>query len=69
MADLTHRFILSLDVFDAQQLLAAAQAHEDGKDFDLTPDGEMDIAACLITLLDPGTLPGCSINWSEVDQS
>ena len=33
----------------------------------LCPDGVLDIHACLIELLDPGSLPGCSIYSSSVE--
>lgn len=61
-------FTLWLRVLDPQQLVSAARAHPDAagiptEDF-YTDDGEIDIAKCLVTLLDPGTLPGCEIQDS-----
>lgn len=56
-------------VWDPKQLVEAARAHPDAadmvtEDFYLA-DGEVDIQACLVMLLDPGSLPGCSIEDSN----
>jgi len=58
---------ISLAVHTPNALYAAALAHEDcsGPDDLLDDDGQIDVAACLCMLLDPGTLAGCSINSSE----
>lgn len=34
----------------------------------LKPDGDIDVEACLVMLLDPGSLPGCQIIESEAAQ-
>lgn len=65
---MNYNFILNLDVIDSQALYEAAAAHPDGLStcalMDI--DGNVDIEACLITLLDPSTLPGCEIHDSVV---
>ena len=55
-------FSICLEVYDPKQLLAEALAHDDADPENLQDeDGTVNIRACLITLLDPGSLPGCSI--------
>jgi hypothetical protein len=61
---------MDLDVHDEQELFEAARKHareREGMGYEeaeelLRPSGEIDRSACLIMLIDPGTLPGCSIN-------
>lgn len=66
-----YEFTMGLRVYDDNQLLAAALAHPDtaaadmARDDFLDADGHIDIAACLVMLLDPGSLPGCSIHDSS----
>ena len=62
-------FDLSIRVDDVPELFAAAReralkeryppAHAD--ELLKWPDGEVNIGACLVMLLDPGSLPGCSV--------
>lgn len=62
-----YKFTLAMRVFEPSALLAAARAHPD-HDLScslLDEDGEVDVATCLVTILDPGHLPGCSIDSSE----
>lgn len=62
------RFILSMRVDSAERLRAAAAAHPDSAGLDLVDDaGNVDIAACLGVLLDPGRVPGCSLHGHDVD--
>lgn len=62
-----YEFSVYLDVHSPESLRAAAveRAVEDGYDDPeaavLDVDGKLDISACLIILLDPGSLPGCDI--------
>lgn len=68
------QFHIDLDVHDAEQLYAAALeravqekvGHQDAVS-SLRPGGVIDAGACLVMLLDPGALPGVSINESWVD--
>lgn len=64
-----HTFIMDLRVLDPALLHAAALAHPDCCDGETLLDskGEIDIAACLIMLLDPSVLPGCKIDESRVE--
>lgn len=68
-------FHMSLDIFDPQQLYDAAEKslraeadlpHQSVADFIGTREVP-DLEACLVQLLDPGTLPGISINQSWVE--
>ncbi len=62
-------FTMDLRVFDPAQLLVAAMLHakkEGDPVDDLIVDGEIDIRACLIQIIDPGSLAGCSIHQSDV---
>lgn len=61
------RFIVDLRVDDAAQLREAALLHPDrGADETLlNEDGSVDINACLVMLLDPGSLPGCTVYQSD----
>lgn len=67
-----HTITIELEVHDATALLAAAKerATADGAPIDgLTgADGEPDTAACLVMLLDPGSLAGCSIEHSSAEE-
>lgn len=61
-------FTSEIRVWDPKQLVEAARAHPDAagmatEDFYLG-DGEVDIEACLVMLLDPGSLPGCAMEGS-----
>lgn len=61
------RFILDLKVFDPAHLREAALKHEDRSADEtlLNEDGSVDIHACLIMLLDPGSIPGCTVYQSD----
>ena len=54
-----YTFTLELEVDDEDELREAARAHPDAEGLDLD-----DVATCIQVLLDPGTLPGCSIEES-----
>lgn len=60
-------FTMDLKVFDPETLRQAALKHEDAQPDQnfLDSNGDVDIDACLITLLDPSTLPGCEIHESS----
>lgn len=69
-------FELEVEVHDEEQLVAAALKHltdvdglseEEARDLIYPSDyvGLADINACLVALLDPGSLPGCSIEGSS----
>lgn len=66
---MSHCFHLYLKVVDAQELRTAAieRAIEEGLSFEeasaesTIEDGGVDVNWCLVMLLDPGTLAGCSI--------
>lgn len=66
-----YAFSLWLEVNDENQLLAAARAHPDAAamapDEFLTDAGDIDIKACLVMLLDPGSLPGVEIHESGAE--
>lgn len=67
-------FTLWLSVDDPKQLLRAALAHPDAvinamKEADFRDEAGVDIQACLEMLLDPGSLPGCSIQSSTASAS
>lgn len=59
----TYAFSTLIQVFDPLQLLAAAteRALADGADPDdlIDDEGNPNTEACIIMLLDPGSLPGC----------
>jgi len=65
-------FSMQIDAWDERELLRAARAsylkdHEGGltrADGFLSQDGVVDVAACLIQLLDPA-VPGCSVLHSS----
>lgn len=60
-----YKFSMWLDVEKPAQLREAALKHPDAGDQTFLDDaGDVDIAACLETLLDPSTLPGCAISGS-----
>ena len=63
-------FTMALRVHDAETLRRAALKHEDAAPDDtfLDDEGNVDIQACLIMLLDPGTVPGCSVHESTADR-
>lgn len=66
---------IELTVHDEEELFKAAFEYavdKDKQDPDyavgyLRPDGEVDAGACLQTLLDPGSLPGCEIQHSSAE--
>jgi hypothetical protein len=69
---------VELTVHDPAQLYLAAHAHSVKHDRQTPeeaaqmlkpsgPDGDVDIGACLITLIDPGSLPGCDIENSGAE--
>lgn len=60
-----YTFTLELDVYDEDALRAAARAHPDAKYS--CPEELESPADCIQILLDPGTLPGCSIEESRCD--
>lgn len=66
-------FTMWLSVYDPEDLKAAAMQHVDAKDSTSADfensDGSVDISACLTMLLDPGSLPGCSIQSSGAVQA
>lgn len=60
-----YTFTLELEVLDEEALRAAAIAHPDAK---FTSAEELeDPANCIQMLLDPGILPGCSIEESRCE--
>jgi hypothetical protein len=67
-------FSIDLEVKDEQQLYRAAcrRAYSENRDTEeqareyLMRDGEIDVSACLMMLLDPGSLEGCEIEQSYV---
>ena len=69
-------FTMNLRVHDAQQLHRAAYKHAtevDGLDDDETleligTEGEPNIEACLVMILDPGNMPGCDIGVSYAER-
>ena len=68
----TYNFNLCAGVEDERALLHAARekAVSDGDTIEhlQEADGSVNVAACLVTLLDPGTLAGCSIIDSTADR-
>jgi hypothetical protein len=67
-------FHIDLDIDDPETLYQAAlerllqeNVDEDDAKRTLRPEGVINDSACLVMLLDPGSLPGCSINQSWVD--
>lgn len=63
-------FKINLKVFDPQSLRKKALAHPDvceDQTF-LTEDGDVDVEECLIMILDPGSLTGCSIHDSSAEE-
>lgn len=66
-----YRFTLHLNVYDRVQLLrrAQAQALAEGADpADMLKNGHPDIAACLVMLLDPGSIAGCEVYESHAER-
>lgn len=69
-----YQVAIDIEVTDVDQLLntATQKALEDGMTPDevsqmLFPDGDLDIAACVLCVADPGpSLPGTQIHDSEV---
>lgn len=67
---------MDIEVHDVPSLYAAARDHatnKDGLSLRLTdellrPAGEIDPAACLTMLIDPGHLAGCEINETSVEE-
>lgn len=62
-------FKMDLNIFDKQQLRQAALKHKDNvpPETFLDDGGDVDIEACLIMLLDTGSLAGCSIQNSSAE--
>jgi len=62
-----YEFGIWLTVHDAEILRAVALRHEDAQPDDTFQfeDGSVDVEACLVMVLDPGSLPGCSIQSSS----
>lgn len=60
-------FTMWLRVYEPEQLLAAALAHPETAEAQMTEDdfraedGSVDVNACLTMILDPGKIPGCEI--------
>jgi hypothetical protein len=54
------------ELFEAATERATAEGIHNHAEL-LTNDNDVDISACLVMLLDPGTLPGCSIRDTSVD--
>jgi hypothetical protein len=71
-----HTFGLDLKVYDKIELWKAAKRHaievdgcpEDQLDDLIGTEAEPDVVGCLVMLLDPGTLPGCSLYSSSAEQ-
>jgi hypothetical protein len=71
----TYNFSMEITVDNEMVVYAMALEHamkKDGMSKDaaeelLQPGGEIDVPACLQMLVDPGYLPGCSIEGSEVN--
>lgn len=69
-------FEIDVEIHDPHALFEAAKLHakvHDGMTLEESeahhrPDGEIDIGACLVTLLDPSTLPGCDILGSTTEE-
>ena len=69
-------FTLELRVDDVQRLYDAARASalSDGlsptaaAEFLQDDDGSVSVHSCLVQLIDPGYLPGCSISGSSVEE-
>ena len=75
----TYTFTLTLDVDDEDAVIQAAieryiedgtcQTEDEAREFlALGGDGDIDIGDCLVMLLDPGHLLGCSIHNSSCDR-
>jgi hypothetical protein len=66
-----YQLTIDLKVVDSKALLADAQriAKRDGDDGVglVDANGQIDVPACLIMILDPGSSPGLSINGSDVE--
>lgn len=64
-----YEFTMQVRIDNAESLYAAAKNHPDNPgDEYLRPNGEIDIEACLITIIDPGHVPGCSVHNSSAEQ-
>lgn len=66
----TYTVTVDVEVYDIDELYAAAKQraiNDSGDPDDVLLDGEPDAGLCLQMLLDPGSLPGCSILQSNVD--
>ncbi|ACD21598.1 hypothetical protein [Paraburkholderia phytofirmans] len=67
---------IDVSVYDPETLFVAALDHAmriDGLSKtaaleELKPGGEIDPRACLIMILDPGSVPGCGINESTAQE-
>lgn len=69
-----YEFRMMVEIDDEQQLFEAALEHAKKESMDeetarvmLCPNGRIDIEACLIQILDPSTLPGASIDFSDAE--
>ncbi len=64
-------FTMHIDVKEPYDLMLAASRHPDAVGCDpgyfINDDGTIDIKACLIMLLDPGSLAGCDIIDSTLE--
>ena len=61
---MNYTFYMDLDVDDVEDLYRAAMAVDGSDEVDLRPSGSIDVEACLIMLIDPGQIDGCSIHQS-----
>ncbi len=63
-------FTMWLSVHTPEALRQAALAHEDAAPSDtfLREDGTVDIEACLVMMLDPSSLPGCTVQSSTASE-
>lgn len=66
-----YQFDMSIRIDNPETLRQAAMAHEDADASDtfLKEDGSINIGACLVMLLDPGKLPGCTIHGSGAEEA
>jgi hypothetical protein len=70
--DHEYRFTLQLRVDDPVQLLRRAQAQalaENADPADMLRDGQPNIEACLVMVLDPGSIAGCEIYGSTAQRN
>lgn len=71
-----YQFTLEMEVDNIHELWLAAFTHlvgvdgldpEEAKELIGRESAEADLVACLISILDPGSLPGCSIYGSSAE--